>query len=109
MSKSQKTGTFKKMRSGEGRLTGNLSKFDDIPDNVSQMSKRTRKGAKKRKRTEKVEKPLTGKPNNIIFEVNSTTFVEVDHNVAATKPKEVLVTDKPNNIHAPISYNQFGQ
>ena len=93
---------------------GNLARFNDIPDNVSNFSKatktRTKLGtqAKLRKaKIEKAERELTGKPNNIIFDKTEddgyaeSTFTKGNNG----KPSKE-VTDKPNNIRAPINYTQ---
>ena len=93
---------------------GNMARFNDIPDNVSNFSKatktRTKLGtqAKLRKaKLEKAEKELTGKPNNIIFDKSENDgYAESTFNKGRIGKPSKEVTDKPNNIRAPINYTQ---
>jgi len=81
--------------------------FDDIPDSVSHYSKAqpsNKIALEKRKKIEKEEK-LTAKPNEYIMDRHNNTATLKQH-VFTGHSEQKEVTDKPNNIRAPISFGQ---
>lgn len=96
-------------------LGGNIQKFNDIPDNVSNFSKVTKTKSKmgpqaklRKQKLEKAEKELTAKPNNIVFDKkHDDGFSESNFDNGKIEKIKKEVTDKPNNIRAPINYNQL--
>ncbi len=85
-------------------LVGNQQQqFDEIPDSLSHFSKATNNRPQMVKRHEPKEEKITYKPNEIIMTGNMATFKE--HNFTGLKQQKE-VTDKPNNIRAPLQFAQ---
>lgn len=88
-------------KTGEGKLTGNLKKFDEIPDGISNFSQAS-KQPQKRFKKKQVEKELTDKPNNLVLNQGDNTSVSVGLTLSRKKKKEQLVSEKPNEIREQI-------
>jgi hypothetical protein len=99
-------GRGSKLSNAGQRLVGSHKQhFDDIPDSISTYSKIT--GARNKfKKSPKKSSEVTAKPNNIIMKDNLATIRE---NNFTGLPEKRQITDKPNNIRAPIGYADMNQ
>lgn len=87
------------------RLVGSHKQhFDDIPDSISTFSKITGTRTKFTKGSPKKEYQLTAKPNQIIMDGQSQLATIKEDNFTG-KRQQKEVTDKPNNIRAPIGFS----
>ena len=88
-------------RKTQTKLKGkSKEQFDEIPDSISNFSKITgNRSNHLRGKKEKKEVKLTDKPTNIRISGDMAIIEERD--VAGTKGRKE-VTDKPNNIRAPM-------
>ena len=94
---------YTKMQNAGKMLVGShKQQFDDIPDSVSDYSKitGTRTNMFKNKPQVKEDK-LTLKPNEIIMNGQGNLATIKEHNFTGL-PTKKEVTDKPNNIRAPM-------